>query len=228
MENASKALVMAGSVLLAIMIISTLLYAASTWGILPQAQDDADAVEQLKAFNQQYESYNKMAIYGSDLVSVLNKAINNNRRYDETYYINITFTLNQPVEGIIEHYKMYYAGELKGTKSIDTSKNSNSKKVLNAKTYTLNSNLSAISDFINAFNDNHIVRTKETGNDDGGYYYTSTKTSVATSEFKTRVFQCTDIHYNSETGRVDSMTFVERDVDKDRQTMQKNNGIINT
>lgn len=97
MENASKALVMAGGVLIAIMVIATLLYAFNTFSILPESEDQSEAVKQLAEFNQQYESYNRDALYGTDLISVLNKAIDNNERYGVKYgddmYINIRFKI---------------------------------------------------------------------------------------------------------------------------------------
>ena len=37
--------------------------------------------EEILAFNQGFEAYNKKLMYGSDVVSVINKAIDNNKRY---------------------------------------------------------------------------------------------------------------------------------------------------
>ncbi len=82
MENATKALVMAGGILIAIMILAALLYASTYWKIMPEKQDETTAAKQLSEFNQQYESYDRDALYGTDLVTVLNKAIDNNERYD--------------------------------------------------------------------------------------------------------------------------------------------------
>ena len=48
----------------------------------------------LKEFNSQYEMFNKRELYGADVITVINKAINNNQNYnliedDEEYYIGV-------------------------------------------------------------------------------------------------------------------------------------------
>lgn len=74
MENASKALLMAGGLFLALLILSTMMYMSSSISGIAKAQDDKKAAEQLAAFNAQYEAYNKKLMYGTDIVTVVNKA----------------------------------------------------------------------------------------------------------------------------------------------------------
>lgn len=113
MENASKALVIAGGILVAIMVISTLLYAMSTWKIIPQAQDSSKEIDQIAKFNMEFESFDKDYLYGADLISVLNKAINNNDKYDavstdDPMFINIHFRLDDKIETIAEEHVSFY------------------------------------------------------------------------------------------------------------------------
>ena len=54
MENASKALVIAGNVLLAVMILSLIMYFYNTWRRLPLEEEAALLVEQSQEFNNQY------------------------------------------------------------------------------------------------------------------------------------------------------------------------------
>ena len=119
MENATKALVMAGAVIISVMIIATLIYASSIWGIIPQQQQESQALEQQIAFNQQYESYYRDSLYGTDLISVLNKAIDNNEKYGvtsgERMYITIKFKLLNPVEEATTTYKYYLSRRKEGT-----------------------------------------------------------------------------------------------------------------
>lgn len=74
MENASKALLMAGGVLIAILILSLLVYMATTTSRLAEAQDEKTLAQQTAAFNSEYEAYNKTRMYGTDIITVVKKA----------------------------------------------------------------------------------------------------------------------------------------------------------
>ncbi len=78
MENASKALIIAGGVLLAIIIVGLMVFMWSGFGNLNEEIDTAKQQEQLVAFNKQYESYQRQALRGADAVTILNKVISNN------------------------------------------------------------------------------------------------------------------------------------------------------
>ena len=81
MENASKALLIAGGILLAMLVAALLVYLNSNIQIIKTAQSEKTFQEQLTAFNMQYEAYNKRIMYGTDIISVINKAIDNNEQY---------------------------------------------------------------------------------------------------------------------------------------------------
>lgn len=100
MENAAKALLIAGGVLLAIITISLFVYMITATSRMAQAQDEKTALEQLVAFNNQYEAYNKRVMYGTDVITVVNKAIVHNEKMlaskvEDPYYINITIGVNE-------------------------------------------------------------------------------------------------------------------------------------
>ena len=78
MENASKALLIAGGILLAMLVAAMLVLLNNNIQTLRTAQSDKTFHEQLVAFNMQYEAYNKKIMYGTDVISVVNKAIDNN------------------------------------------------------------------------------------------------------------------------------------------------------
>ena len=83
MENANKALVMAASTLLAVMLLTlfvTFIGKVSKW---PETEDTIKNTEQIVAFNKEYEVFQKSAMYGADVISCLNKAKNNNEKYVE-------------------------------------------------------------------------------------------------------------------------------------------------
>ena len=92
MENASKALIMAGGILLAMMILALIIYVTSSMTSMQEAQEIKLAAQQLQEFNNSYLIYNKTRMYGTDIISVTNKADEHNRRLDvseEEYKINI-------------------------------------------------------------------------------------------------------------------------------------------
>ena len=85
MENASKALLIAGGVLLAVLVLSLFGLLLSNISSNQMAQEKTKQAEQLKEFNQQWEAYNKKALYGTDIITVVNKAIQNNKENRKEY-----------------------------------------------------------------------------------------------------------------------------------------------
>ncbi len=81
MENVSKALQIAGGVLIALIILSLVVYAFKQFGILPQQEAESMSTEQLAKFNSEFEVYNKSRMYGVDVISCLNKVQNYNDKY---------------------------------------------------------------------------------------------------------------------------------------------------
>lgn len=80
MENASKALVMAGSVLIALMIIGALLLMFNNLSNYQDVGVEETRNAQVVAFNNQFETHNRKNVRGSDLYSLLNRVVDYNRR----------------------------------------------------------------------------------------------------------------------------------------------------
>ena len=93
MENATKALIIAGGILLAIITISILLYSFNNISLFQDSKRDMEELQQINRYNQEYESYNKKVMFGTDVVSVLNKSMSNNNKknakYGSEYFVNI-------------------------------------------------------------------------------------------------------------------------------------------
>lgn len=114
MENASKALVMAGSVLLAIMIISLAIWGYNQMKQTPREQEESKRIEQITDYNRQYESYNQKKVSGADILSLANKIISNNAKYQEidnsyimTMQVTIkTKTTNNKFSGTMNHTQL--------------------------------------------------------------------------------------------------------------------------
>ena len=78
MENAAKALEIAGGVLIALLIISLFVYMFNQVSYHQSMQNQNLETQKLEAFNKTYEAYNKSILYGADVISVINMAISNN------------------------------------------------------------------------------------------------------------------------------------------------------
>lgn len=81
MENASKALLMAGGILIAIIIIGLLLIMVNQIGSYQKSQDSNKKDSQLAEFNLDFERYtDDKGIKGTDIISLINKVIDYNRK----------------------------------------------------------------------------------------------------------------------------------------------------
>lgn len=127
MENASKAILIAGGILITIIVISIFYFIFSNIGVMVEGTETEAERAELIAFNSGFEAYNKKLMYGIDIISVLNQAIDNNRKYNVEYYnspkdkndldfyVNVVFTYEGREYSLINDYTK---PELKGKKNI--------------------------------------------------------------------------------------------------------------
>lgn len=92
MENASKALTIAGGILIAVLTIGLLVYVFTAMGTMSSEQENQELIQQAKEFNEQYEAFNHNLLRGTDVISVINKMVSNNTKYgpsgsNETEYL---------------------------------------------------------------------------------------------------------------------------------------------
>lgn len=97
MENASKALMMAGGILIALLIITLLVIMFTSMSDIFKSEDEIKRIEEIEAYNKEYESYNRKLLRGADIISLMNKAISNNKKYDnlEEYRMQIEFIMKE-------------------------------------------------------------------------------------------------------------------------------------
>ena len=204
MENASKALVMAGGILIAIMVIATLMFMVQNTASFKSQTEEQQMLKQITNFNKEYESYQKSLLRGTEVVTVINKAIANNIKYEEqdkVYDINIKFKLQTPVNKTTVIIK-------EGKKTVTKS----SENLGAAKEYSLVDNRASdrINDEIKNFiNVGSLHSSKEyviTNYIDANNY---TMEYNGFTDFKRKIFKCTNIHYNDTTKRVDLLEFEE-------------------
>lgn len=229
MENASKALIIAGGILISIMILSLLVYVATSISDMAESQDRKLAAQQIQEFNKSYLAYSKTRMYGTDVITVVNKAINHNKTIGATevdpYYINIKIETIQDFRTtgmIIDNSLPYNHKDYKEDNiSVDKIKEimglDEITIALNAGNYNLghwsnDGTLQMNKGIINFFNQEKVDKVEKI--DNKIYYLYS-----ALTNFKTAIFTCVDIDgdgkaidYNEE-GRVKSMEFRQISID---------------
>ncbi len=80
MENASKALIMAGSVLLALIVIGAFILMFSNLNDYQEKNDTAIEQQQIVEFNNQFSTYDRTGLRGTDMLSIMNRIIDYNSR----------------------------------------------------------------------------------------------------------------------------------------------------
>ena len=86
MENALKALVIAGGVLLGVLTITIVIYTFSSASTVSNAQKHQEEMKRLNAWNAEWEAYNRTLLYGSQVLTVCNKAEQNNLEAQNNQY----------------------------------------------------------------------------------------------------------------------------------------------
>lgn len=190
MENASKALAIAGSILIGIMIIAVLILMVNNIGGVEQKSEEQKRQEQILAFNKEYESYVKTLMRGTDVVTVINKANNNNLK---TAYDSAGNIVNQFAQ-ITTILKIEF-GDIA---------DKDGKIVMYNGEYVIGNYNMKVNNKGNKYN-------KNTTGDGTEIYDAVINDPVALKTFKRKFFKCTDITYNAE-GIVNGMTFEEVEV----------------
>ncbi len=114
MENASKALIMAGSILIAILVIGLLVYGYGQISNLEQTREDADAVDSIADYMRRFEQFNRGAdedaFYGSEILSLANlqQDYNLSEARENVGYkeINISVKLTKEISGGEKYFKV--------------------------------------------------------------------------------------------------------------------------
>ena len=93
MENASKALLMAGTLLISLVIITALIFVFRNISNFQRASETTLSEEQVNEFNRSFTSFEK-DLYGSELLSLINKAVEYNEKNTQEGYVPITIVVN--------------------------------------------------------------------------------------------------------------------------------------
>lgn len=231
MENAAKALEIAGGVLIALLIISLFVYMFNKVSYHQAVQNQNLETQKIEAFNKTYESYNKSILYGADVISVINMAISHNlletegSSYSDDTFGNRTYTWNKNDPNFIEvtfkledsiqaSVKAYYDDEIAKGMILDPEVIESlevADPVLDAYTnpgisstrieYKLSKDMDKIKLILPSESGTVIKHNKRLG--------ITLIAEQAYEDFISRIFKCEQISYNVETGRVNKIVFSE-------------------
>ena len=175
MENSSHAILMVAGIAIAMAIVGALLFAFNSYSKFKKEQQASVSQEQITEYNKSIESYNKRALKGNEVLSLMNLIRSKNRQnedYDEQY----------------PEMSLYIC-------FIDLGSNNNPKPSYDRNHYRIDSNLwesnveEKSGEIYAKINDNF----PQSGNAD------------SITQFKSWYFQCIDIEYQEGTGYIEKV-----------------------
>lgn len=211
MENASKALIMAGGVLISLIIIALLVFFFNNLSNLQNTKLTSEEVEQAAEFNKQYDVYARN-VYGSELLSIANKIIDYNKResdnkgyqkieleviinndIDSKYFKKGTYT-NSGLESKINEIEK--KKEDIGNTTIKFSSNTGGNTIVSRKISKLATMRTTDIEALGTPTDNYQDLVTK---------YNTLKTLI--TDVKAKVFKYKNFEYDKNTGRITKMIY---------------------
>lgn len=204
MENATKALTMAGGILIAMLVVSLVTFGITRLNSYQETKDSSKKVEQITEYNKRFETYNKKVIKGYEIVSLANLVENTNNQYGDTIYrytplkAYISFKTKGIREyGTFESYvdtvKKYVSNPAKVSSELESNKD-----------YKEIKKDSDTSNFYDLEQINSTIGKEDTDNKNKEY-----QRKKDWNDLKSRYFQCDGMIYDQNTGYVIGMFFEE-------------------
>ena len=110
MENAAKALSIAGGVLIAVMLAVLVYYVFTHWGDSQRSSQEDIEIQKVEDFNKSYLSYEKV-LYGSELLGLVNKMsdynISDDVKYSGYSTMNLSMKITDRTTGNLFSYGTY-------------------------------------------------------------------------------------------------------------------------
>lgn len=95
MENATKALLIAGGVLIAIIIITLLVRTYGNISNFQRQQLTQEEAQQIAEFNSEYTKYANQYVYGTEVITIINKTVNHYQKVGTEIEVEIEFTVEE-------------------------------------------------------------------------------------------------------------------------------------
>lgn len=169
MENASKALLIAGGILISVIVVTLLVRTYQNIGGLQRQKYSTEEAERIEEFNKDYTKYDGQTVYGTEVITTINRAANSKSKVT---------------------VKIDFQGEYKYK--------------INGIEYTATT--LSIDDTGLVYDGKSGTKTKTQITDSA----TGEKKWIGTdSDLKTRAFECKEIKFDSNTGKVNYIYFSE-------------------
>lgn len=214
MENASKALIIAGSVLLAVLIIIALIYTFSQISSLKQVEASSEEEKILAQYDKEIESFNRQGLYGSEILSLANLVEDYNKRQsDHKGYKPITLkvSITQIIDAKYLKETQYskYGDLIKNFKNLEKKMQDLKKEKICGQTLDKLAGMKTetLEDLISRYNlanrTNYTLEEIEKRIND----YQSVNSEMQT--FKNKKFNTPEVEYDNSIGRIVKMSFRE-------------------
>lgn len=214
MENASKALIIASSVLLAVLIITALIYTFSQISSLKQVEASSEEEKILAQYNKEIESFDRSGLYGSEILSLANLIEDYNKRQSElkgykpiTLKVSITQIIDAKYLKETEYSK--YEDLIKDFKNLENKMQDLKKEKICGQTVDklAGMNTEALGDLISRYNSANGTNCKQEEIEKKIGDYQSVNSEMQT--FKNKKFSTPEIEYDNSAGRIVKMSFKE-------------------
>jgi len=219
MENASKALVMAGGILISLLIISVVALTYENIASLERQKASSEEVEQATVFNKKFDTFVREGLYGSEIISAANLAIDYNKTsavddgYDEIE-IEVIFDTSKPIDSA-KHIKIDNSHYTYNLEEIVDAYNGLEKdvsdclrpKYATGKTidYYISIRTQELNKLIDDYGEGTGSNNVPTETLRREYQYLKAEQT----QFKRKKFDCT-AEYSNVTGRIKKLTFEEK------------------
>ena len=206
MENATKALEMAGSVLIGMLIIGALVFGYTKISETKQVEQDSLSSQQAADFNKKFESYNRDGIYGSELLSLANLIVDyNNKEANETKgyeSVELSVTIKKIIGAQVFTGTTYTQTTLTNNYNTLSTNISNSNEIEKGKKISNWENSSS------ALRANFSDSTNPTLSEMQGKIETYNKLVTEQEDMARKVFKVVKVEYDK-NGRITKMTYSE-------------------
>lgn len=212
MENMTKALEIAASVLIGVLILSLLVFGYNQIREQKNIEQKNERASQLSKFNINFESYAKDTVYGSEILSLANEVINYNERKAVDGYQEIELEVKISTGVLNGQYLV--AGTYSAT-SLDQQYKKLVKKIKEADITVFGKSIS----YWSKLSDKETEKTVKARSDFSESEYTKLKTNRTTykkyveehTDFARKTFKYDDVtEYDSGNGRIIKIMFKDK------------------
>ncbi|MDO4391614.1 MAG: hypothetical protein Q4C11_00740 [Clostridium sp.] len=212
MENMTKALEIAASVLIGVLILSLLVFGYNQIREQKNIEQKNEKASQLSKFNINFESYAKDTVYGSEILSLANEVINYNERKAVDGYQEIELEVKISTGVLNGQYLV--AGTYSAT-SLDQQYKKLVKKIKEADITVFGKSIS----YWSKLSDKETEKTVKARSDFSESEYTKLKTNRTTykkyveeqTDFARKTFKYDDVtEYDSGNGRIIKIMFKDK------------------